>query len=111
MADDNDLTTLTATSPLTTLRSLRVSRNDLSVLDLSHFPRIRTLYADENRLARLARSGSERGRIEALSIRSQRVRGLRLDKGEVGVMRRLYISGESFSLPSRSMTQGQNEPG
>ena len=77
------------------LRTLRVSRNDLSQLDLSFFPKIRTVYADDNRLALLDRSGGERSRLEALSLRSQRIKGVSLSAREVRQLKRLYLSGES----------------
>lgn len=69
-------------------------RNDLTVLNLAHFPKTRTLYADENRLTGIERSDRSRGRIEALSLRSQRGKGLRLGQGEMENLKRLYISGE-----------------
>lgn len=94
VVDDNDLSSLTCTAPLTTLRTLRISRNDLALLDLAHFPKLRTLYADENRLVGLQRGGGSRSRLEALSLRSQRVRGLRLRKEEIEGLKRLYLSGE-----------------
>jgi hypothetical protein len=80
---------------MTTLRELRVMSNDLSVLDLAEFPRLKTLYADENRLRTLARSDDGIGRIEALSLRNQRVKGLRLPASELEAVKRLYISGIS----------------
>jgi hypothetical protein len=75
------------------LRTLKVCRNDLAVLDLTYFPKIRTLYADENRLVGLQRSDRSKTRLEALSMRSQRTRGLRLMKDEMEGLKRLYISG------------------
>jgi hypothetical protein len=76
------------------LRSLKVSRNDLAVLDLVHYPKVRTVYADENRLVGIQRSDRPTGRLEALSLRSQRARGLRIGKSEMKSLKRLYISGE-----------------
>ena len=75
------------------VRMLRLSDNDLSSLDLSRFPRLRTLYVDVNRLTSLGHSG---GRLENLSLRSQRVAGLRLEAKVLENVKRLYISGEQY---------------
>jgi len=73
--------------------------NDISSLDLSNFPKLRTLYADGNRIPRLSRSGLESSRLENLSLRNQRCSQLRLSKAELAPIKRLYVSGKSKSLP------------
>ncbi len=59
------------------MRTLRVSHNDLGELDISNLPRLRTLYADNNRLRSIGRStGYGSSRLENLSIRNQGVNNL-----------------------------------
>jgi hypothetical protein len=53
------------------LRSLRLSHNKLVGLDMANFPRLRTLYADNNAIGYL--EGNACGRLENLSLRNQRV--------------------------------------
>ncbi len=81
---------------MSNVRTVRLSDNDLSHLDLSRFPRLRTLYADGNRLTRLEHAG---GRLENLSLRSQRSTGLRLEPKVFANIKRLYISGRSRDIP------------
>lgn len=81
------------------MRTLRISDNDLFSLDMSHFPKLRTLYADGNRLSRLTRSGNDISRLENLSLRNQRCTSLRLSMSELSPVKRLYVSGKScFSI-------------
>ncbi|RSH90363.1 hypothetical protein EHS25_000968 [Saitozyma podzolica] len=94
--DDNDLTSLAPSRPLATLRELRVNNNDLYTLDLTDFPRLKTVYADENRLRTLHRSAGGVGRIEALSMRNQRCSGLHISARELESVKRLYISGNEI---------------
>lgn len=77
------------------LRALRISDNELASLDLASFPKIRTLYADGNRLSGLARSDGTRSRLENLSLRYQDGGDLRIDWEELAGVRRLYLSGKS----------------
>lgn len=87
---------------MTTMRTLRISDNDLASLDMSHFPKLRTLYADGNRLSRLSRSGYDTSRIENLSLRNQRCTSIRLSTTELAPVKRLYVSGKAirFELAS-----------
>ena len=57
------------------LRILRISGNRLHRLDVSPFPNIRTLYADNNALTDLAKA-ARLSRLENLSLRNQSGRGL-----------------------------------
>lgn len=93
MSDNNRLTELRANKPMSTLRSLRINDNEISAIDLSNFPKLRTLYADGNRIPRLTRSGTETSRIENLSFRNQRCPALRLSRAELAPVKRLYVSG------------------
>jgi Leucine-rich repeat (LRR) protein len=77
-----------------TVRTLRINDNDISSLDLSMFPKLRTLYADGNRIAQLSRSGMGASRLENLSLRNQRCSQLQLSKGEITPIKRLYVSGK-----------------
>lgn len=79
---------------MTTVRTLRVNDNDVSSVDMSNFPKLRTLYADGNRIARLSRSGFETSRLENLSLRNQRCSQLRLSRAELSPVKRLYVSGK-----------------
>jgi len=78
---------------MTTVRTLRLNDNDISAIDLSNFPKLRTLYADGNGIARLSRSGYEASRLDNLSLRNQRCSQLRLSKVELAPVKRLYVSG------------------
>lgn len=92
--DKNRLVELDPACPLTVVRILRVSDNDISHLDLSHFPKVRTLFADGNSLPGLSRSMSTGGhRIENLSLRNQRVGRLALTPEDLQSVKRLYLSG------------------
>lgn len=90
--DANCLTALEPTSAMNNLRILRVSDNDLSALDVSLFPRLRTLFADNNALPGLSRSGGGGHRIENLSLRNQAVASFTLTPEDVQAAKRLYIS-------------------
>jgi Leucine-rich repeat (LRR) protein len=82
---------------MTTVRTLRVNDNDIPALDLSNFPKLRTLYADGNRISRLSRTGAETSRLENLSMRNQRCSTLRLSISELSPVKRLYVSGKFSS--------------
>lgn len=77
------------------LRVLKISSNDISRIDLHDFPKLRILDADDNRLTTLIRTGSTQSRLNALSMRSQRVKQIDLPSREMANVRRLYISGET----------------
>lgn len=91
---------------MNTVRTLRISDNELSTLDMSDFPKLRTLYADGNRISSLSRSrshGNDVSRLENLSLRNQRCSNLRISSTELAPVKRLYVSGEPFipySIPS-----------
>ncbi|WVR05863.1 hypothetical protein IAU60_002889 [Kwoniella sp. DSM 27419] len=103
--DGNQLEHLTPSLPMLSVRVLRFSENDLSHFDLSLFPKLRTLYADSNRLSGISSSGASpagrRGaaRLENLSMRNQRLNtdeALRLSPGDLENVKRLYLSGNSL---------------
>ena len=77
--------------------TLKVSENRLTSLDLSRFPKARTVYADRNQLCRLARSEGGTSRVENLSLRNQKVSGLRLRLSDLESVKRLYLSGNPLS--------------
>ncbi|KAL7419517.1 Protein nud1 [Cryptotrichosporon argae] len=93
--DANALTALVPAAPMAAVRVLRVSDNDLGELDVALFPKARTVFADGNRLRGLTRSGKA-GRIQNLSLRSQRAKGLRLGIEDLRDVKRLYISGNTL---------------
>lgn len=95
--DNNKLASIGSASPMTTVRTLRVADNEISSVDLSNFPKLRTLYADGNRIDRLSRSGFETSRLENLSLRNQRCSQLRLSRSELSSVKRLYVSGNYLS--------------
>ena len=96
--DNNKISIFGAATPMTTVRTLRISDNNISTLDMSDFPKLRTLYADGNRISYLSRSrGEGASRVENLSLRNQRCSSLKLSSSELYPVKRLYISGE---LPS-----------
>lgn len=92
--DKNKLSDLDPAAPLPAVRTLRFSDNDVAHIDLSHFPKVRTLFADNNALPGLSRSLSGGGhRIENLSVRNQRVGCLSLSAEDLQSVKRLYVSG------------------
>ena len=74
-ADENGLDEFTVQGSMPRLRILRVSGNHLQTLDVGPLPSLRTLYADNNALAGLAKVVRLR-KLENLSLRNQRGRGL-----------------------------------
>lgn len=94
-SDMNRLTILSSTATLPSLRTIRISDNDVTALDLCNFPKLRILYADRNRLNGLRRTGGGKSRIENLSLRNQTGETLRLRWTELQSVKRLYLSGES----------------
>ncbi|WRT64124.1 uncharacterized protein IL334_001053 [Kwoniella shivajii] len=106
--DGNRLEHLAPTRPMMSIRVLRYSANDIDHFDLSSFPKIRTLYADGNKLSHLSRSdsSSSNGRLENLSLRNQRSTSLRLTAKDLENVKRLYLSGNSLStdfFPSKPL--------
>ena len=101
MPDMNRLTILSSTAPMPSLRTVRISDNDVTALDLCHFPKLRTLYADRNRLNGLRRTGGGESRVENLSLRNQAGETLRLRWTELQSVKRLYLSSE-FGCPIKA---------
>ncbi|KAK4686278.1 protein NUD1, partial [Tremellales sp. Uapishka_1] len=115
--DGNALREISPSSPMTHVRILRISDNDIKQFDLSLFPQVRTLFADNNGIARLERSEpTSEGRLENLSLRNQKTSSLWVGieiaskKNEVMTyscsevslqdlqhIKRLYISGNPLS--------------
>jgi Leucine-rich repeat (LRR) protein len=95
--DANALVTLEPASPMNNLRILRVSDNGLMSLDVSLFPRLRTLFADNNALPGITRSGAGGHRIENLSVRNQGVAVFSLTPEDIQAAKRLYVSGNAMS--------------
>jgi Leucine-rich repeat (LRR) protein len=96
--DNNKLSSVGSASPMTTVRTLRINDNQISAVDMSNFPKLRTLYADGNCISRLSRSGFETSRLENLSLRNQRCSQLRLSRSELSPVKRLYVSGKHISV-------------
>ncbi|WVQ97321.1 hypothetical protein IAU59_004432 [Kwoniella sp. CBS 9459] len=110
--DGNQLEHLSPSRPMLSVRVLRFSENDIRLFDLSLFPKVRTLYADGNRLTQLSRSSassSSNGRLENLSLRNQRISSnssLRLSYKDLENVKRLYLSGNALSedfFPSKPL--------
>lgn len=93
--DHNRLAHCTPSADMQSLRVLRLSHNQLATLDLSLFPRLRSFYADGNRIESLWRSRRHSNvRLEYLSLRDQDVRHLNLSHDDLRDVKRLYISGK-----------------
>lgn len=105
--EGNRLCTLTPQIPMPSVRILRFSDNHIASFDISLFPKIRTLYADNNLLSHLGRSEhSSPSRLENLSLRNQRTAPLHLTYIDLENVRRLYISGNALTedfFPSRPL--------
>ncbi|WVQ70970.1 hypothetical protein IAR50_000495 [Cryptococcus sp. DSM 104548] len=92
--DGNQLDMLSPSKPMPNVRVLKFSDNKVSHFDISLFPKLRTLYADNNSLTHIARTDRyASSRLENLSIRNQRGPQLRLTFADLEDVRRLYISG------------------
>ncbi|GLB38287.1 putative leucine-rich repeats, outliers [Lyophyllum shimeji] len=90
--DDNELVDLELDGTMPKLRILRVSGNRLHQLRVASMPNLRTLYADNNSLTSLVKV-NRLTKLENLSLRNQRGRGLRLLTRDVRDVKRLYLSG------------------
>ncbi|EIN12330.1 L domain-like protein [Punctularia strigosozonata HHB-11173 SS5] len=90
--DNNLLTELECEEPMPRLRILRVSNNKLQVLGCAPFHNVRTLYADNNDLRKLAKA-HKLTKLENLSLRNQAGKGLRVDMHDIRDVKRLYLSG------------------
>jgi Leucine-rich repeat (LRR) protein len=73
--DNNLLDSLQIEKPMPHLRSLRLSDNRLTQLDVGHLRALKTLYADRNRLTSLIRA-ERLEKLETLSLRQQSGKGL-----------------------------------
>ncbi|WVN90353.1 uncharacterized protein L203_105589 [Cryptococcus depauperatus CBS 7841] len=105
--DGNQLDNLAPAKSMPNVRVLRFSDNNISRFDISLFPKVRTLYADNNLLTRIeCPDQSPSSRLENLSVRNQRVEALHLDFLHLENLKRLYVSGnpikESF-FPHRPL--------
>lgn len=104
----NHITQLEASTPLISLRALRVSANRLTTLDMKNFATLNLLYADENGLSTV--EGLEHcHNMEVLSLREQTESGdsksyvsLDVDLGLVKDIRKVFLS--SNTLGSRSLS-------
>jgi Leucine-rich repeat (LRR) protein len=71
----------------------------LTTVDISKFPRLRSLYADSNQIQALAHSTNHKPvRLEYLSLRDQDVYDLSLSYDHLRDVKRLYISGKIMQL-------------
>ncbi|KDE06823.1 hypothetical protein MVLG_02859 [Microbotryum lychnidis-dioicae p1A1 Lamole] len=98
--DENKLNSIAATSPMPSLRVLRISANPLVKIDVSFAPRLRTLLMDSAKLDPIG--GLEKlGRLENFSLRDQDVdqQILWLSPTSLRDIKRLYLSSNPASLP------------
>ncbi|KAJ9116425.1 hypothetical protein QFC22_004867 [Naganishia vaughanmartiniae] len=105
--DHNRLSECNPAIPAQSLRALRLSHNRLKTVDMSKFPRLRSLYADGNQIRTLVRSSKHSSvRLEYLSLRDQDVSDLDLSYADLRDVKRLYISGNRLSkqfFPTRPL--------
>ncbi|BFZ62646.1 Protein nud1 [Saitoella coloradoensis] len=94
--DGNLIKELKVESHMRSLRTLRISGNDLETFDASMFPNLRTLYLDDNCLSNVH---GLRGLkyLENLSIRDQRSEGLKIEMRDIADVRKLYLSGNKLA--------------
>ncbi|SCZ88626.1 BZ3500_MvSof-1268-A1-R1_Chr10-2g03024 [Microbotryum saponariae] len=98
--DENKLNSIGATSPMPSLRVLRISANPLVKINVSFAPRLRTLLMDSAKLDPIG--GLEKlGRLENLSLRDQDAdqQVLWLSPTSLRDIKRLYLSSNPSSLP------------
>ncbi|KAF8635927.1 hypothetical protein AX15_000102 [Amanita polypyramis BW_CC] len=93
--DNNQMGELEVDGVMPKLRILRISGNRLQELNAASFPNIRTLYADNNSLVNLVKL-DRLSKLENLSVRNQRGRGLNLLTRDVRDVKRLYLSGNAI---------------
>lgn len=105
--DHNSLANLDLGVHLPSLKQLRISGNsDLSYLDISPAPQLRTLYADECALDKVVNIG-RLSHLQNLSLRQQRgTCGLQWPAREIRDVKRLFLSGNAF----RSIDIAQTRP-
>jgi len=90
--DNNELGDLELDGTMPKLRILRASGNRLHQFRVGSMPNLRTLYADNNSLSSLVKV-DRLTKLENLSLRNQRGRGLHLLTRDVRDVKRLYLSG------------------
>ncbi|CAO3570982.1 unnamed protein product [Mortierella alpina] len=88
----NRIEDISLVQPLRRLRILRLSENKLVTFNAVHFPRLRTLYLDDNRLQALENCQTLT-RLENFSARDQEGEGIAIDMTEFVNSRKLYLSG------------------
>ncbi|KAH7021151.1 uncharacterized protein B0I36DRAFT_333865 [Microdochium trichocladiopsis] len=91
-------TPIAAGSTTETIRYLKLSDNNISLLDITGFPSLRLLHADRNQITAVT-GGSRCRRLDSLSLREQKIEG-RLDTAflaEVYEIRKLFLSGNLLS--------------
>ncbi|KAK2459660.1 hypothetical protein APHAL10511_008305 [Amanita phalloides] len=93
--DNNQVEKLDADGSMPKLRILRISGNKMQELNAGSFPNLRTLYADNNALVNLIKL-ERLSKVENLSLRSQRGRGLNVLTRDVRDAKRLYLSGNAI---------------
>lgn len=99
----NQITDVQPSVSLRNLRSLKLSNNRLSTLDVSKFPSLTLLYLDKNHLSTV--TGLEKSRrIEILSLREQtcrdpgsQVSALEIDLGLMKDVRKVFLSSNKLS--------------
>lgn len=79
------------------MRILKISGNKLSRIPLSCLPRLRTLYADGNRIEELGNMQSTPSKLETVSVRNQLVKHFRIAFSAFPDLKRLYISGNDLA--------------
>lgn len=79
------------------MRILKISGNSLSRIPLHSLPRLRTLYADGNRIQHLGDIRVKASKLETLSVRNQLVKHFRIDFPTFPDLKRLYISGNDLA--------------
>ncbi|KAI9773222.1 MAG: hypothetical protein M1835_006182 [Candelina submexicana] len=99
--DDNEIQTLAVEKPfiLPTLRSLRLTNNQLETLDVSAMPDLRVLYADRNKLNHV--DGIQRAKyLDSVSMREQSPASNDEENSSTTEdcleVRKLYISGNVY---------------
>ncbi|KAM6494119.1 hypothetical protein JOM56_010480 [Amanita muscaria] len=93
--DNNQVDELGTNGSMPKLRILRISGNKLQQLNAASFPNLRTLYADNNSLVNLVKL-DRLSKLENLSLRNQRGRGLNIFTRDVRDVKRLYLSGNAI---------------
>lgn len=100
---DNKLGTFKSDSVVPCLRSLRLSRNGMTGLDISSFPELRLLYVDVNHLSSIIGLDTCE-HLDSLSMREQTCASddgcpltVDIDLGHMPALRKLYLSSNKLS--------------